>query len=122
MSRSTNFRIDLLCLLYVYYFVILTGKIRDATIVATNEVLLYMYMCVCACVCVCVCVCMYMRVCQQEYLWVVYYAVQGFVVTLCGSCWCMLVASGNSLHAISPCLLGGGGPNVRGHCLWAFVM
>ncbi len=57
-----DLRIDLLCLLYVYYFVVLTGKIRDATIVATNEVLLYMYMCVCMCVCLRVCVHVHMRV------------------------------------------------------------
>ena len=41
----------------IYYFVILTGTIKDATIAVTGEVCVWCaraYMCVCACVCVCV--------------------------------------------------------------------
>ena len=45
----------------IYYFVILTGTIKDATIAVTGEVCV----CVCerACVCMCVYVCVCMRVC-----------------------------------------------------------
>ena len=45
-----DLRIDLLC--PVYYFVVLTGKIKDATVAVLDEV----------CVCVCVCVCVYVFV------------------------------------------------------------
>ena len=39
-----DMRVDLLC--PVYYFIVLTGKIKDATVAVTDEV------CVCVCVCV----------------------------------------------------------------------